>query len=41
MLKIELFLILKTVLTLTWIVWNRTVYLFKNGFGIKKVYKDW
>ena len=20
---------------LNWIVWNRTVYLYKNGFGIK------
>ena len=19
-----------------WIVWNRTVYLYKNGFGIKQ-----
>ena len=22
-------------LMLNWIVWNRTVYLYKNGFGIK------
>ena len=21
---------------LDWIVWNRTVYLYKNGFGIKQ-----
>ena len=21
---------------LNWIVWNSTVYLYKNGFGIKK-----
>ena len=20
---------------LNWIVWNRTVYMYKNGFGIK------
>ena len=26
----------KTILTLNWIVWNRTVYLYKNGFSIKK-----
>ena len=25
----------KTVLILKWIVWNRTVYRYKNGFGIK------
>ena len=24
---------------LKWIVWNRTVYLYKNGFGID--YKGW
>ena len=23
------------VLMLNWIVWNRTVYMYKNGFGIK------
>ena len=26
----------KTVLILKGIVWNRTVYLHKNGFGIRK-----
>ena len=25
----------KTVLILNWIVWNRTDYMYKNGFGIK------
>ena len=24
-----------SVLMLDWIVWNRTVYMYKNGFGIK------
>ena len=36
----ELFLHLaackKTVLMLNWILWNRTVYLYKNGFSIKQ-----
>ena len=27
---------LKCVLMLNGIVWNRTVYMYKNGFGIKK-----
>ena len=26
---------LNYVLMLNWIVWNRTVYMYKNGFGIK------
>ena len=26
---------LKSLLMLNWIVWNRTVYKYKNGFGIK------
>ena len=26
---------IKTVVTLNWIVWNRTDYLYKNGSGIK------
>ena len=26
---------LNRVLILNWIVWNKTVYLYKNGFGIK------
>ena len=26
---------IETVLMLNWIVWNRTHYLYKNGFGIK------
>ena len=26
---------LNCVLVLHWIVWNRTVYMYKNGFGIK------
>ena len=26
---------IETVLTLNWIVWNRTDYLNKNGYGIK------
>ena len=25
---------LNYVLMLNWIVWNRTVYMYKNGFGI-------
>ena len=25
---------IETVLMLNWIVWNRTVYMYKNGFGI-------
>ena len=25
----------KTVLMLNWIAWNRTIYMYKNGFGIK------
>ena len=25
---------LNSVLMLNWIVWNRTVYMYKNGFGI-------
>ena len=33
--EIELFWHLNCVLTLNWIVWNRTDYLYKNGFGIK------
>ena len=24
-----------SVLMLNWIIWNRTVYMYKNGFGIK------
>ena len=26
---------LNCVLMINWIVWNRTVYMYKNGFGIK------
>ena len=26
---------------LNWIVWNRTVYMYKDEFGIKKAYNDW
>ena len=26
---------IETVLMLNWIVWNGTVHLYKNGFGIK------
>ena len=26
---------LNSVLMLNWIVWNRTVYMYKNGFDIK------
>ena len=26
---------LNCVLMLNWIVWNRTVYMYENGFGIK------
>ena len=29
------FLHLNCVLMLNWIVWNGTVYMYKNGFGIK------
>ena len=42
MFEIELFLHLtecrqrKAILILNWIVWKRTVYMYKNGFGIKK-----
>ena len=32
---IELFWHLKYVLMLNWIGWNKTVYMYKNGFGIK------
>ena len=34
MFEIELFLTLK-LFRLNWIVWNRTDYLYENGFGIK------
>ena len=27
---------LNCVLMLNWIVWNKTVYMYKNGFGIKE-----
>ena len=27
----------KTILILNWIVWNRTVYVYKNGFGINNL----
>ena len=41
LLEIKLFLPLtickqKAVFVLNWIVWNRTVYMYKNGFGIKQ-----
>ena len=35
MLEIGLFWDLKCILFLNWTAWNRTVYLYKNGFGIK------
>ena len=28
--------IFETVLMLNWIVWNRTDYLYQNGFGLKQ-----
>ena len=28
-------IVLNCVLLLNWIVWNRTVYIYKNGFGIE------
>ena len=27
--------VIETVLKLNWVVWNRTDYLYKNGFGIQ------
>ena len=37
--EVEMFYILlcvnKNVLILNWIVWNRTVLMYKNGFGMK------
>ena len=33
-LEIELFWYLNSVLMLNWIGWNKTVYTYKNGFGI-------
>ena len=33
--KIELFWHLNCVLMVNWIVWNETVYMYKNGFSIK------
>ena len=27
----------KAILILNWIVWNRTVYMYKNGFGINSL----
>ena len=33
--EIELFLDFNCELMLNRIVWNRTVYMYKNGFGIK------
>ena len=32
---------LNYVLMINWIVWNRTVYMYKNGFGIKLTYNGW
>ena len=33
--EIELFCHFNHVLMLKWTIWNRTVYMYKNGFGIK------
>ena len=35
--EIELFLDWNCVFMLNWIVWNRTVYKYKNGFGINNL----
>ena len=35
--EIELFFYIEIVLMLNWIVWNRTVYIDKNGFGINNL----
>ena len=33
--EIEMFLTIKLGVMLNWIFWNRTDYLYKNGFGIR------
>ena len=37
--KLKYFWQLNSVLMFNWIVWNRTVSLYKNGFGIKQLTK--